>query len=72
MRRGMRTGIATVAVLLYLVVATDRWSEGRAQSPRRLRAGARHRSDLWLLSLAARASHVPAACAHRSVLSGLP
>ncbi|MEP7307242.1 MAG: DUF1592 domain-containing protein [Acidobacteriota bacterium] len=28
----MRTAIATVAVLLYLVVANDRWSEGRAQS----------------------------------------
>ena len=28
----MRTGIATVAVLLGLVAATDRWSEGRAQS----------------------------------------
>src|SRR5712671_5352974 len=32
MRRGMRTGIATAGVLLYLVVAADRWSEGRAQS----------------------------------------
>jgi hypothetical protein len=29
--RGMRTGIATVAVLLYLVVAHDRVSEGRAR-----------------------------------------
>ena len=28
----MRTVIATAAVLLYLVVAADRWSEGRAQS----------------------------------------
>ena len=28
----MRTAIATVAVLLYLAVASDRWSEGRAQS----------------------------------------
>jgi mono/diheme cytochrome c family protein len=28
----MRTAIATVAVLLYLVVVSDRWSEGRAQS----------------------------------------
>src|SRR5438876_2938902 len=28
----MRAAIATVAVLLYLVVANDRWSEGRAQS----------------------------------------
>src|SRR5688572_31421807 len=28
----MRTGIATVAVLLYLFVAFDRGSEGRAQS----------------------------------------
>jgi mono/diheme cytochrome c family protein len=28
----MRTAIATVAVLFYLVVAGDRWSEGRAQS----------------------------------------
>jgi len=28
----MRTGIATVAVLLYLVAANDRWPEGRAQS----------------------------------------
>jgi mono/diheme cytochrome c family protein len=32
MRRGMRTGIAAAAVLLYLVVAGDRVSEGRAQS----------------------------------------
>src|SRR5262245_50834789 len=32
MRRGMRTAVATVAVLLYLVVVADRWSEGRAQS----------------------------------------
>ncbi|HEY6506925.1 MAG TPA: DUF1592 domain-containing protein [Vicinamibacterales bacterium] len=32
MRPGTRTGIATVAVLLYLAVAGDRWSEGRAQS----------------------------------------
>ena len=28
----MRTAIATVAVLFYLVVAADRWSEARAQS----------------------------------------
>jgi len=32
MRRGVRTGIATVAVALYLVVAHDRGSEGRAQT----------------------------------------
>jgi len=32
MRRGVRTGIATVAVLAYLGVAADRWSEGQAQS----------------------------------------
>ncbi len=32
MKRGMRTAIATAAVLLYLVVAAGRWSEGRAQS----------------------------------------
>src|SRR5262245_8499779 len=32
MRRGMRTAVATVAVLLYLVAVADRWSEGRAQS----------------------------------------
>jgi mono/diheme cytochrome c family protein len=34
MRRGLRTGIATAAVLLYLAVAGDRVSEGRAQSAR--------------------------------------
>jgi mono/diheme cytochrome c family protein len=28
----MRTAIATMAVVLYLVVVSDRWSEGRAQS----------------------------------------
>jgi mono/diheme cytochrome c family protein len=28
----MRTAIATVAVLFYLVLVSDRWSEGRAQS----------------------------------------
>jgi mono/diheme cytochrome c family protein len=28
----MRSGIATVAVLLYIVAAADRWSAGRAQS----------------------------------------
>src|SRR5580658_6747674 len=28
----MRTAIATAAVLLYLVVVSDRWLEGRAQS----------------------------------------
>ena len=33
MRRGIRTGIATLAVLLYLAAAGDRWSEGRAQTP---------------------------------------
>ena len=33
MRRGTRTGIATVVVLLYLVVAHGRGSEGRAQTP---------------------------------------
>jgi mono/diheme cytochrome c family protein len=32
MRRGIRTGIATAAVLAYLGVAADRWSEGQAQS----------------------------------------
>jgi mono/diheme cytochrome c family protein len=32
MRRRIRTGIATVAVLAYLAVAADRWSEGQAQS----------------------------------------
>ena len=32
LRRGVRTGIATVAVLLYLAVANDRAWEGRAQS----------------------------------------
>ena len=33
MMRGIaKTGIATVAVLLYVMVANDRWSEGRAQS----------------------------------------
>ena len=31
-RRIAKTGIATVAVLLYFLVASDRWSEGRAQS----------------------------------------
>ena len=30
--RGMKTGIATAAVLLCLVVANDRGAEGRAQS----------------------------------------
>jgi mono/diheme cytochrome c family protein len=34
MRRGVRTAIATMAVVLYLVVASDRWSEGQAQSAR--------------------------------------
>ena len=34
MRRGLRTGIATVAVLLYLAVAGARVSEGQAQSAR--------------------------------------
>jgi mono/diheme cytochrome c family protein len=33
MTRGIaKTGIATAAVLLYLLVASDRWSEGQAQS----------------------------------------
>ena len=32
MTRGIRTGIATAAILLYLAVAHDRVSEGRAQS----------------------------------------
>ena len=33
MMRGIaKTGIATMAMLLYLMVANDRWSEGRAQS----------------------------------------
>jgi hypothetical protein len=32
MRRGIRSGIATAAVLLYLVVAHDRGTQGRAQS----------------------------------------
>jgi hypothetical protein len=32
MRRGIRIGIATAAVLAYLAVAADRWSEGQAQS----------------------------------------
>ena len=32
MIRGMRTAIATAAVLLYLFVVADRWSEGLAQS----------------------------------------
>jgi mono/diheme cytochrome c family protein len=34
MRRGMRTGIATAAVLLYLFVAGGRVSQGQAQSAR--------------------------------------
>jgi len=32
MRRATRTGLVTVAVLVYLAVAADRWSEGQAQS----------------------------------------
>ena len=32
MRRATRTGLVTVAVLAYLAVAVDRWSEGQAQS----------------------------------------
>ncbi len=33
MRNGWkRTGVATLAVALYVLVAADRWSEGRAQS----------------------------------------
>jgi len=36
----MRTAIATVAVLLYLVAANDRWSEGRAQSAPQVPAAA--------------------------------
>ena len=34
MTRGIKTGIATVTVLLYLVVANDRGAEGRARSAR--------------------------------------
>src|SRR2546421_10452067 len=31
-KRATRIGVATVGVLLYLVAANGRWSEGRAQS----------------------------------------
>src|SRR5688500_7565072 len=37
MRRGMRTAIATLAVMVFVVVANDRVSEGRARSARPMR-----------------------------------